>query len=95
MLAPYFRGFSGSQYTTAECRALALSEEIETFFDPNMPGAPSTSYASASVVKVLDKIVNGVGISEWEWTGLMEKCQYCRNYYQSTILRTHILECVQ
>jgi hypothetical protein len=95
LLAPYFNGFCGSRYTTAERQTLALSEEVETFFDPNTPGAPSTSHASASLTKILDKIVNGVGISEWEWTGLMEQCQYCRNYYQSAILRAHIPECVE
>ena len=38
--------------------------------------------------------MDGEGISEFEWVGVVEKCGSCASYFLSAVIGKHIIECV-
>ncbi|KAJ7147500.1 hypothetical protein C8R43DRAFT_1129735 [Mycena crocata] len=45
--------------------------------------------------KVLKKLMEGQGVSEDAWDGLIEKCTKCKHMYTSSVLKHHIKKCLR
>jgi hypothetical protein len=53
-------------------------------------GRPGLSTRNADV---LASLALGLGVSQYDSIGLIEKCGICGKVYMSSVLREHILEC--
>jgi hypothetical protein len=44
--------------------------------------------------KYLRKLIDGKGISDEVWNGLVEKCSKCRSVFTASALKVHVKRCL-
>lgn len=90
----YIPGYCGTRYNAGEIRALALENAKEVYTNqPNVLN--STSEVSLSRQEILVRIIQGLLVTDFEWTGLVEQCLSSQKCFSPVALRPHILVCAQ
>lgn len=79
----------------------ATSQQLNFVFraEPAIAGpsrlgpALNESSRATSQKKIVSRLIQGHGVSEFEWIGLVEKCGSCNRYFLAAVLNEHVLIC--